>query len=162
MLLNRTGVIGDTWSRVEGDDPLPDGPAILPFERVTEAVGRNQPTGVHLKNDTDPAAVEPYFPDLTVISVEFPSFADGRGFSIGQSLRERGFRGCLRASGPVIADQFGYLLECGFDEVEVAESVARRQPAEHWVAQLSAVSLSYQRGRTRRGSILDRRRAASA
>ncbi|MEO1274313.1 MAG: DUF934 domain-containing protein [Pseudomonadota bacterium] len=162
MLVDRSGVIGDTWAVVDGEEPLPQGPVILPFDRVASAVGRNQPTGVHLANDTDPADVEPYFPDLAIISIDFPSFADGRGFSIGRCLRERGFKGRLRATGPVIADQFAYLLECGFDEVAVAESVAKRQPAERWLAQLSKVTLSYQRGREGRASILDRRRAAQA
>jgi uncharacterized protein (DUF934 family) len=163
MLVDRTGAVADDWTMVGEDDPLPDGPAILPRSRLSEAAGRNRPTGVHLPNDADPRDLAGRFDDLALISVAFPSFADGRGFSIGRVLRELGYRGRLRASGPVIADQFAYLLECGFDEAKVTDGVARRQPAERWVGQLSKVTLAYQRGAVAgspaRASILERRRA---
>ncbi|MEO0822050.1 MAG: DUF934 domain-containing protein [Pseudomonadota bacterium] len=160
LLLDHTGEIANRWTEVAEEAALPDGPVILPLSRIAEAEGRPE-TGVHLPNTADPRPLPPHFPHLALISVAFPSFADGRGFSIARCLREIGYTGRLRASGPVIADQFGYLLECGFDEVWLPESVAKRQPAADWLDRLGAVSLSYQRGREGRASILDRRRAAS-
>ena len=162
LLIDRTGAIADRWLVIDGEEPLPaEGPVILPLDRIAEAEGRPE-TGIHLPNDTDPRALVARFPDLALVSVEFPSFADGRGFSIGRSLRELGYAGRLRATGPVIADQFAYLLECGFDEVAVPEDVARRQPVEHWMAQLTRIGLAYQRGRTGRSSIPEKRHAAHA
>ncbi|MEM6489478.1 MAG: DUF934 domain-containing protein [Pseudomonadota bacterium] len=165
MLIDRTGEIPETWVAAPDEGPMPAGATILPLERIAEARGRAYPTAVHLPNTADPAAVAPYFADLAMISVAFPAFADGRGFSIGRQLRERGFVERLRATGPVIADQFTYLLECGFDEVAVAESVAVRQPVEQWMSQPGLVRLGYQRGalpdRRPRASILERRRAAA-
>ncbi|MEL6266198.1 MAG: DUF934 domain-containing protein [Pseudomonadota bacterium] len=168
MLVDRSGAVEDAWTHADDNGPLPAGPVILPRARLSEAAGRAGPTGVHLPNDTDPRDIVPVFGDLDLISVAFPSFADGRGFSIGKMLRELGFEGRLRATGPVISDQFAYLLECGFDEAAVPEAVAARQPVEMWLAQLSTLSIGYQRGvlcaegRTGAGraSILDRRRAA--
>ena len=104
--------------------------------------------------------MKPYFDRLSLISVDFPSFADGRGFSIGRCLRRVGFKGRLRATGPVISDQFDYLLACGFDEASLPDSVAERQPPEHWAATPGRITLGYQRGLAGRGSILDARRTA--
>lgn len=153
-LLDLSGEIADRWQR-PGDGPLPDGPVILPPERLGEAGDRE--TGLHLAADADLASVEPHFPGLALISVEFPSFADGRGFSIGRRLRAMGFEGTLRAYGPVIADQFAYLLACGFDEVEIPDSVAGRQPPEQWLAARRLISAGYQRGLGDGRSILDAR-----
>ncbi|MGF1554056.1 MAG: DUF934 domain-containing protein [Paracoccaceae bacterium] len=165
MLVDRTGAIPDRWTVLGEDDPLPDGPAILPLARLAEATGREGPSGVHLPNMADPHSVAPHFDDLDLISVDFPGFADGRGFSIGRLIRDLGYAGRLRATGPLIADQFAYLLECGFDEVAVSESVAARQPASLWVERLGTVTLAYQRGAVAdaptRASILERRRHAA-
>lgn len=154
-LLDLSGAIADRWRRIGADDPLPAGPVILPIERIGEAVGRE--TGVHVANDVDPDSLAPHFSRLGLISVDFPSFADGRGFSIARRLRALGFDGTLRASGPVIADQFAYLIACGFDEVEIPETVFERQPAEQWLAARRLISAGYQRGLGAGRSILDAR-----
>ncbi|MEM7499766.1 MAG: DUF934 domain-containing protein [Pseudomonadota bacterium] len=169
-LLDRTGEIADAWALVEGEEPAPDTPAILPLARLDEALRlaaeRPGEIGIHLPNDADPHVLTPHFAALAIVSVDFPSFADGRGFSIAKCLRLLGYGGRLRARGPVIADQFAYLLECGFDEVWLPTSVAQRQPVESWLAQLGKVSLAYQRGGTAAGparaSILEQRRTAGA
>ena len=51
-----------------------------------------------------------------VIAVNFPRFADGRGFSIATLLRTRhGYRNELRAIGDVLRDQLYFMHRCGFD-----------------------------------------------
>lgn len=157
MLIDRTGEIAERWTRVEAA-PLPEGPVIVPLAMLGEV--DHAPLGVDLPNNVDPGEVLPRLAGVELVSVDFPAFNDGRGFSIARCLRALGYAGRLRAAGPVIADQFTYLLECGFDEVEVPEHVALRQPAGMWLAQLGRIGLGYQRGRTSRLSILDRRRAA--
>jgi uncharacterized protein (DUF934 family) len=53
---------------------------------------------------------------LPVIAVNFPRFADGRGFSIATLLRTRfGYRNEIRAIGDVLRDQLFYMKRCGFD-----------------------------------------------
>jgi uncharacterized protein (DUF934 family) len=55
-----------------------------------------------------------------MIAVNFPQFADGRGYSIARLLRERyQWRGELRAIGDVLRDQLFYLSSCGFDAFEL-------------------------------------------
>jgi uncharacterized protein (DUF934 family) len=74
------------------------------------------PVGVRLEPADDPAAIAPDLESLQAIAVNFPTFADGRGYSLGRLLRERhGWRGELRAVGEVLRDQLFYLARCGFD-----------------------------------------------
>ncbi|MBK0400031.1 DUF934 domain-containing protein [Limibaculum sp. M0105] len=161
LLFDRDGELANPWNRIEGDAPLPDGAVIVDLERLGSV--DHAPLGVHIPNNTDPALLVGDFGRIALISVGFPGFSDGRGFSIGRQLRALGFAGRLRASGPVIVDQFAYLLECGFDEVEIPDAVAERQPLELWRAALARAEHAYQRGRQgARSSILDARRARNA
>lgn len=51
-----------------------------------------------------------------VIAINFPRFADGRGFSIATLLRTRhGYQNEIRAIGDVLRDQLYYMKRCGFD-----------------------------------------------
>ncbi|MFC4161332.1 DUF934 domain-containing protein [Chitinimonas lacunae] len=112
------------------DDPIP-GHCIIPLaswlERRDELIGRDD-IGVWFKPDDEPEALGTAAADLPLIAVEFPSFTDGRGFSIGRLLRERyGFSGELRAFGDVFKDTLCYLRRCGFDAFEIR---ADRDPHE--------------------------------
>ena len=71
-------------------------------------------------------------PDM--VRIAFPSFADGRGFTLARLLRLQGYAGRLRASGHVIADQYAMARRAGFDEVEIDEALAARQPEDQWLA----------------------------
>lgn len=87
---------------------------------------------VDFPNDRDPAALAPFLDRLALVRVVFPAAGDGRGFSIGYRIRDLGYRGRLRALGPVIADQWTALRAMGFDEAEIPDALAARQPAEQW------------------------------
>ncbi|MDP2083937.1 MAG: DUF934 domain-containing protein [Gemmobacter sp.] len=69
---------------------------------------------------------------LRLIRIAFPAFNDGRGFTIAQDLRRMGFTGTLRAAGHVLADQYAMARRSGFDEVEISDALAARQPEPHW------------------------------
>jgi uncharacterized protein (DUF934 family) len=77
---------------------------------------------------------DPDLADLSagLIRVTFGAFNDGRGFTIARRLRSRGFAGRLRAAGPVIADQYTMIRRAGFDEVEIPDALAARQPEDQW------------------------------
>ncbi len=89
--------------------------------------------GIDLASTVDPAELAGRLPDITMIRVDFPSSADGRGFSIARQLRLMGYQGRLRARGHVLADQYAMARRCGFDEVEIAEDLATRQPEDQWM-----------------------------
>jgi len=106
---------------------------VLPFDFFWS--GQDLPEeglAVAFPNDREPEALLPWLERLEMIRVEFPAMGDGRGFSIARRLRELGYAGRLRAAGPLIADQFRAARSVGFDEVEVPEAVAARQPEASW------------------------------
>lgn len=88
--------------------------------------------GLELGLDADLSALQPHLARIALIRVAFGSFADGRGFSLAQRLRQMGYRGRLRASGHVLADQYPMARRCGFDEVEISQDMAQRQPEPAW------------------------------
>lgn len=88
---------------------------------------------VDLAHTDDPDALGPHLAHLRLIRVAFPAFNDGRAFTIARRLRMAGYTGRLRASGPVIADQYAMLRRVGFDDVEIPDDLAARQPAAQWV-----------------------------
>lgn len=107
----------------------------------------NSPVGsqaVHLTSDADIEILAPHVPSLAMVRVDFPSFADGRGFTIARRLRELGFTGPIRASGHLIADQYAMARRSGFDEVEISDDLAARQPQEQWQARADWRAHDYQ------------------
>ena len=99
---------------------------------------------VDLASDADPDALKDRLDDIDMIRVDFPSFADGRGFTIARRLRLMGFQGRLRARGHVIADQYAMARRSGFDEVEIDADLAARQPEDQWLARADWQAHDYQ------------------
>ncbi len=99
---------------------------------------------VDLASDADPTVLEDRIADIDLIRIDFPSFADGRGFTIAKQLRRMGFHGRLRAKGHVIADQYAMARRSGFDEVEIDEDLARRQPEDQWLRRADWGAHNYQ------------------
>ena len=95
-----------------------------------------------LASDADLVSLD--FNGIVMIRVDFPSFADGRGFTIARQLRLRGYTGRLRAKGHVIADQYAMARRAGFDEVEINASLAQRQPEPDWLARSDWQAADYQ------------------
>lgn len=87
---------------------------------------------VDLVQTDNPDDLRDHLSELTLIRVAFPSFNDGRAFTIARRLRMLGFSGTLRAFGPVIADQYAMIRRVGFDEVEIPDDLAARQPQDQW------------------------------
>jgi len=101
-------------------------------------------TAVDIPPDTDLDQVLLDFATLTAIRIDFPSFSDGRGFTLARLLRLRGFTGRLRAKGHVISDQYAMARRSGFDEVEIEQELAARQPETEWVFRANWQNHDYQ------------------
>lgn len=104
-------------------------------------------TILDIGRETDPADLADLagvLADLRLIRIDFPSFADGRGFSIARRLRLMGYRGRLRARGHVLADQYAMARRAGFDEVEIDDDLAARQPQDQWLARADWRAHDYQ------------------
>jgi uncharacterized protein (DUF934 family) len=81
---------------------------------------------------------------LEIIRIDFPSSADGRGFTLARQLRALGYTGRLRAKGHVLADQYAMARRSGFDEVEISADLAARQPQDQWLARANWQAHDYQ------------------
>lgn len=110
-----------------GDKPesvaIPAGKVIVPLavwqaQHVT--LSQRKDIGVWLASDERPEALKDDVANLAMIAVEFPKFADGRGYSIAFNLRARhGYEGELRAFGDVLRDQLFYMQRVGFNSFAV-------------------------------------------
>ncbi len=68
---------------------------------------------LELANDVDPRTVS--LDGILRIDLHFPTFTDGRALSQAYLLRRRlGFKGQIRATGDVLADQLPQIRRCGF------------------------------------------------
>ncbi|MFQ6756866.1 DUF934 domain-containing protein [Cereibacter sphaeroides] len=99
---------------------------------------------VDLANTDDPARLGNRLEQLGLIRIAFPSFSDGRGFTLAKRLRRMGYRGRLRAHGPLIADQYAMARRSGFDEVEIPDDLAARQPEDQWLFRADWQNHDYQ------------------
>lgn len=153
------GVIqADEWTLVrlaEGEDAatveLPAGRVIVPLavwlarRDALLAQAEAGVLGVCLAGTENPAALADDLLRLQLIAVDFPKFADGRGYSIATLLRARhGYAGELRAVGDVLRDQFFFLTRCGFDVLVPKEGKYTRAQLETALASLQDFSEPYQ------------------
>jgi uncharacterized protein (DUF934 family) len=80
--------------------------------------------GLWLGPADDPAQIAADLASLPVVAIDFPQFADGRGYSTARLLRQRyGYRRELRAVGDILRDQLFALEEVGFDAFLLREDV---------------------------------------
>ncbi len=99
---------------------------------------------VDVPSDADPELLRFLLDQVDLIRIDFPSFADGRGFTIARRLRLMNYQGRLRAKGHVIADQYAMARRSGFDEVEIDADLATRQPEAQWMSRANWRENDYQ------------------
>ena len=130
----------DPWTLVrELEAGWPAGPLILPLACWLQDP---QPNGVWLGPDDEVESLKPWFGQLPLIALDFPSFRDGRGYSQAYLLRTRlGWTGELRAIGDVLRDQLSHMRQCGFDSFAVRED----KSAEDALKGLAGMSVLYGR-----------------
>ncbi len=126
MIIKNNTAIQDDWSVLrlgENDTPesviVPEGKVIVPL-KVWQAQRATLQTrtsmGVWLDSSERAEDLHDDIARFLVIAVDFPKFADGRGYSIAYHLRNRlNYAGELRAIGDVLRDQIFYLQRVGFD-----------------------------------------------
>jgi phosphoadenosine phosphosulfate reductase len=124
-------VVEDNWNQIHlanGESPaevtLQAGLHLFPLalwqSRKQEIISRYKRIGLWLDSDEAAESIADDLHYFQVIGVNFPKFADGRGFSTARLLRERlGYEGEVRALGDVLQDQLFYMKRCGFDSFAV-------------------------------------------
>ena len=133
MIVTDTGFAPDDWT--------------APFVALADLAANDggNALAVDLGPTDDPAVLRDRLAHIDLIRVAFPSFSDGRGFTIARSLRSLGYLGRLRAAGHVIADQYAMARRNGFDEVEISNDLALRQPQADWLARADWRAQDYQK-----------------
>ena len=78
--------------------------------------------GVWLNSGEEPALIAEYCSQLQIICINFPVFADGRGYSYARQLRNNyAYEGELRAIGDVLKDQLFFYARCGFNSYAIRQ-----------------------------------------
>ena len=135
----------ESWLHLDDEAAVPPaGDVTLSVARLLREPGvleREARAGVRLGPDDDPAALKDLLPRLDLVTVDFPKFTDGRGYSIARLLRDRlGYTKELRAVGHVLTDQLFYMARVGFNAFELVEG----KSVEHALAALDSFSVTYQ------------------
>ena len=167
MLLRGVSVAHeDSWRAVDDGEDLPAGKVTVTLRRFLaereQLAARAGEVGVRIDPGEDLALAAGHVAAIStaaLVSVIFPAFTDGRGFSVIRSLRRRGYRGEIRAIGKLLPDQFDFLRRCGADSVEIADG----DDVQTWLREARALSLAYQSGyaQTTARNILEARAQAN-
>ena len=147
-------LIDDHWAALAPGDGAEDAqPALLPLDAYL-ARPQSAAHGVWLAPTDDPAALDAHLASVPLVAVQFPKFADGRGYSIAARLRRRGYRGDLRAIGEVLVDQLFMLKRVGFtsfalraDQSEADARAALNRYSDAYQAAYAIGLPPYRRGR---------------
>ena len=131
-IIKDKAIVSDDWNVLklaEGETAdavtVPAGKQIVPLAvwlaQKTTLAARGD-IGVWLASDERPEQLKEDAKSLPLVAVDFPNFADGRGYSIAYNLRARvGFEGELRAIGDVLRDQLFYMSRVGFNAFATRE-----------------------------------------
>jgi uncharacterized protein (DUF934 family) len=125
-------IANDDWTLVADDAALTTNKEVINFSRWAAAEGADKDALI-AKRDAGTLGIQLNAGDtadllandsqgFALINVEFPKFADGRGYSTARLLRERyGFTGQLRSVGDVLFDQLFFMMRCGFNAMALRE-----------------------------------------
>ncbi len=131
-IIKDKAIVSDDWNVLKLADgetadavTVPAGKQIVPLAvwlaQKTTLAARGD-IGVWLASDERPEQLREDAKSLPLVAVDFPNFADGRGYSIAYNLRARvGFEGELRAIGDVLRDQLFYMSRVGFNAFATRE-----------------------------------------
>lgn len=125
-------IVNDDWTLVADDAALSAAKEVINFTRWAAAEGADKDEliakrdagtlGIQLNSGDTADLLAADSQGFALINVEFPKFADGRGYSAARLLRERyGFSGQLRAIGDVLFDQLFFMMRCGFNAMAMRE-----------------------------------------
>ena len=170
MQLIRNGrFVGDPWKTVTNPEAEQDlEGCIVPGQWLIDRIGFGEPCnnvprhGVVIENSMSLDAAKVLARCAALIVIRFPAATDGRGFSLARYLRAQAYQGELRASGPLIVDQYPLVRASGFETVEIPNEIAARQPEISWRRALAAYPRRYQPSHTGAPAILQLRRQEAA
>jgi len=151
-------IVANQWQLItEPGDNIDDNSAIIvPLSMWTEqreSLLKRPRLGLWLDCDQSPQLIAEDLSHFELVAIQFPNFADGRGFSYGRELRDtHHYQGEVRAIGSFIRDQLFFLKRCGFNAfaLETAD-------LEKSLASLADFSDSYQAAMDQPAPLYNRR-----
>ena len=119
-LIKDGAIVDDQWLLLgEDETAIPAGKVIIPlslWDQQKDTLTNRGDLGICLNSDQPPQLIADSLHCFDLVAINFPAFADGRGFSYGRELRDRHhYQGELRAVGHFISDQLYFLRRCGFN-----------------------------------------------
>jgi len=128
-LIKNGAIAADTYTRVDAVDgvlSLPAGDVLVSLDTLLahrdQVLAHSGGKGVQLKSEQVAEQVADVVKELDLIAIEFPAFADGRGYSTAYLLRTRfGFTGELRAVGDIFKDTLFYQARVGFNAFAIRD-----------------------------------------
>lgn len=148
-LIKDKQVVDDSWllitdKTLSSASELPKEKVIVPLQvwlALKSELSDQSIIGVWLDSDEPPSLLEDDIEGFPLIAINFPSFADGRGYSYASLLRQRyNYQGEIRAIGDVLRDQLFYMKRCGFDAFVMREN----NKSEEALASLEDFADTYQ------------------
>jgi len=131
-IIKDKAIVKDDWlvlRLTEGEDAatvaIPSAKTIIPLKvwlAQRSSLLQRKDIAVWFASDEQAKDLQDDIAHFGLIAVDFPKFADGRGYSIAYNLRARyGFTGELRAIGDVLRDQLFYMQRVGFNAFATRE-----------------------------------------
>ncbi|MGB1984472.1 MAG: DUF934 domain-containing protein [Porticoccaceae bacterium] len=136
QILKNEQVVSNSWIFLDDSaDTVPSGDILLSYEQwqnfADQIKDHQGQIGIWLEGHAEiEEIIEPLLV-LPLIAINFPKFADGRGFSSARLIRERyQYAGELRAIGGFIRDQLYLLKRCGFNAFQFSDEHELSDAAE--------------------------------
>ena len=133
-IIKDRAIVEDDWAilQLSEDDNadsivVPEGKIIVPLkvwqlqrENLLDRAKNRADIAVWFSSNEQAKELSNDLPLFKLLAVDFPKFADGRGYSIAYNLRTRfNYTGELRAIGDVLRDQLFYMQRVGFNSFAV-------------------------------------------
>ncbi|ORU92105.1 MAG: oxidoreductase [Cycloclasticus sp. symbiont of Poecilosclerida sp. N] len=139
-LIKGNKIVADAW-HVHADESVPKQDyCIIDLacwqENKASLISQKLTFGLTLEGDADMTNVTDDLQHFALIAINFPSFVDGRGYSLAKNLRQKyGYTQDIRAVGDILPDQALYLTRVGFSSLFLANEknalLALEKLAEH-------------------------------
>lgn len=143
LLINRE-VVADNWTLINEETLDQAGDIIVPLalylENRDSLENREGQLAIQVNGDDELDELLDNLDKFPLIAVDFPTFRDGRGFSIARLLVRAGYKGEIRATGDVGRDRIAYMERCGFTAIQISDEIYK----EEMLSAFTEVSNYYQ------------------
>ncbi len=145
-LIKNNRLVQDNWHIIDEGETLKSANNLVDLAywqaNRTELITTHSPIGLRIDGNEDIELIATDLQYFSLIAINFPSFTDGRGYSLAHTLREQyDYSHELRAVGDILPDQALYLKRVGFDVLDLPN----KESAELALQKLSEFSVFYQK-----------------